>query len=161
MLTPQQFLCFFCYRDMTDINIQTLGYFIFRILTNMVKLLNNKLEEEGIDFQFPQFTIMMALSKSEGLTQAELTDFVQRDKASVSRNVSYLEEKGYVSRNKEGGKMKRLFLTDKGNAIIPRLYEIAHATKDATMTGFSETKKKEIMRNLEKMFRNVSSALKE
>lgn len=159
MLTPQQFAKLFCYSDMNDINIQTLGYFIFRVYSNMVKLLNKELTRNGIDLQYPQFVIIMVLSRKEGFTQAELTYIVERDKASVSRNIVYLEEKGYVERKSPDGKKKQLFLTDKGKEIIPHLYQIATKNKETVLKGFTEDEKKDILEDLTKMYANLSSVL--
>lgn len=96
---------------MTDIQIDTLGYYVDRVFTCMVKFLNDKLAEYGLEFQHPHFTILMVLSKKDGLDQTDLTEFINRDKASVSRNIKYLEEKGYVVRKLDGGKKKKVFLT--------------------------------------------------
>lgn len=144
---------------MSDSNIQTLGYFIFRVLTNMIKLLNKELSQRGLDLQYPQFTIMMILSKIEGITQSDMADRIERDKASVSRNITYLEKKGYITRNFDGGKKKRIFLTQKGKDTIPVLYEIATQNKQTVMAGFSEDEKKYVIDSLEKMFLNVAKAV--
>ena len=143
---------------MEDINIQTLGYFIFRVLSNMIKLLNYELTKRGLELQYPQFAMMMVLSKREGLTQAEMTNIVERDKASVSRNITYLEEKGYVRRSMDGGKKKCLFLTEKGKAIIPELYSIATKNKETVLQGFSDEERRTVTKMLERMFLNVTSA---
>lgn len=144
---------------MTDINIQTLGYFMFRTFSNMIKLLNYELSESGLDIQYPQFAIMMVLSKNEGLSQAEMTEIIERDKSAVSRNISYLEEKGYVKRISEGRKKKLLFLTDKGKEIIPSLYRIASKNKETVLKGFSAKEKKYIQESLNKMFLNIISVI--
>lgn len=146
---------------MGDINIRTLGYFIFRVLTNMIRLLNKELTREGLGIQYPQFAIMMVLSKKESLTQSEMTEIVDRDKAAVSRNISFLEEIGYVERRFDGGKKKRLYLSRKGKEIIPSLYRIANQNKETVLQGFSEEEKIFVMNSLEKMFLNLNMALDE
>lgn len=144
---------------MQDVEIHTLGYYVDRTFTNMVKYLNYELAKSELDLQHPQFSILMVLSVNEGITQSTLTEFVDRDKASVSRNVKYLEEKGYIRREMVDGKKNNLFLTDKGKGILPILYEISQKDTDNTLQGFSEKKKLEIYDILTKMYLNISSKI--
>ena len=83
-----------------EIKIETLGYFVDRLFTNMVKFLNYELSAAGLDLQHPQFSILMVLGKNDGVSQSELTTFIDRDKASVSRNIKYLENRGYIIKKK-------------------------------------------------------------
>lgn len=145
---------------MKEIQINTLGYFVDRTFTNMVKFLNQELRNAGLDFQHPQFTILMVLSKNEGVSQTLMTEYVDRDKASVSRNIKDLETKGYICRKNDGGKKKLLFLTEKGESVLPVIYEISQKDTERTLKGFSEKKKKEVYDILTKMFINISSEIK-
>lgn len=144
---------------MKDIQIHTLGYYVDRTFTNMVKFLNYELTSAGLDLQHPQFAIMMVLASNEGITQTQLTEFVDRDKSSVSRNIKYLEERGYIERTGESRKKKFLYLTEKGRKIMPLLYEISDKDTVNTLQGFSDKKRKEIYEILTKMFLNVSSSI--
>ena len=141
-----------------DIQIDTLGYYVDRVFSCMVKFLNDKLAECGLEFQHPHFAILIVLSKKDGLDQSALTEFIHRDKAAVSRNIKYLEEKGYVVRRFEGGKKKKVFLTEKSRRVIPVLYDIAAQDTTTTLKGFSESQKKSVYKMLTKMYENISSA---
>lgn len=144
---------------MKDIHIHTLGYYVDRTFTNMVKFLNYELEASGLELQHPQFAILMVISNNEGISQTLLTEYVDRDKASVSRNVRYLEGKGYIRREAINGKKHKIVLTEKGREILPILYEISKKDTDFTLKGFSDNKKREIFKILEKMYLNISSFL--
>lgn len=142
---------------MIDLQINTLGYYVDRIFSNMVRFLNNKLEEQGLEFQHPHFTILMVLSKIDGIDQTALTDFINRDKASVSRNIKYLEEKEYLERKLEGRKKKKVFLTEKGKEIIPVIYEISRQNRETTLKEFSEKERKKIFDMVIKMYHNTNA----
>ena len=101
----------------------------------------------------------MILSKQEGMEQSEFSEYINRDKASVSRNIKSLEERGYLIVKPIGGKKKKIFLSEKGKILIPHLYEIGNQNTEATLKGFSEKKRKTIFEDLEKAYRNVSSSL--
>ena len=144
---------------MKDIKLVTLGYFVDRTFTNMVKFLNYELSAAGLGIQHPQFSLLMVLANKEGISQSDLTLFVDRDKASVSRNIKYLEEKGYIKKEVLDGRASLIFLTEKGKEIIPKLYEISSKDTEMTLKGFSENKRKAVYEILTKMYLNISSAI--
>lgn len=144
---------------MKDIQLHTLGYYVDRTFTNMVKFLNQELKKANLDFQHPQFSILMVLSKNDGISQSLLTDFVDRDKASVSRNLNSLEKKGYIIRRAYGEKRKKIFLSEKAKEILPIIYEISRKDTETTLKGFSESKKKSVYDILTKMYGNIYSAI--
>ena len=155
----QQFLFSRCFSFMKDIQIDTLGFFVDRVFSYMVKSLNKKLNEECFDIQQPQFAILMVMSKKDGLDQSTISEYVNRDKASVSRNIKSLVEKGYLNVKPYGGKKNKIFLSDKGKELIPTLYEIGRYNTLTTLKGFSEKKRGNIFKVLDKMYRNVSSVV--
>lgn len=144
---------------MENVKINTLGYFVDRTFTNMVKYLNYELSASGVGLQHPQFTIMMVLGTKDGISQAEVTKIVDRDKASVSRNIKYLERKGYIEKEARDGRTNLIFLTEKGKEILPKLHEISTKDTEMTLKGFSESKRKAIYELLTKMYLNISSAI--
>ena len=144
---------------MNDIKIDTLGYYVDRTFTGMVKYLNYELKNHGLDMQHPHFAIMMVLSRNEGINQSTLAAYVDRDKASVSRHLNYLEEKGYVERKFDGGCKNFIYLTEKGKGIIPVLDEISALDTEKTLQGFTPKKQEEIYKILTKMYLNISAAI--
>ena len=133
---------------MNDIKIDTLGYFVDRTFTAMVKYLNYELKEHSLDFQHPHFAIMMVLSRNEGINQSTLASYVDRDKASVSRHLNYLEEKGYIDRKFDGGCKNFIFLTEKGKNLIPILNKISELDTENTLKGFAPKKERKSIKSL-------------
>lgn len=144
---------------MEVVKIDTLGYFVDRTFTNMIKFLNYELSVKGLKLQHPQFAIMMVLRAKDGISQSEITEIVDRDKASVSRNIKYLEGLGYIKKEAIDGRANRIFLTEKGKKILPILNEISTKDTEMTLKGFSESKKKEVFEILTKMYLNISTAI--
>ena len=144
---------------MNDIQIDTLGYFVDRTYTNMVKFLNSELSKTNLELQHPQFTLLMVLSKKDGIPQSLINEVVDRDRASVSRNLKYLEKKEYIQKVKKGGKKKLIFLTQKGKSILPIINEIANKDTECTLKDFTEREKKTIYHLLTRMYKNISSSI--
>ena len=146
---------------MIDINVNTLGYYVDRTFTAMVRYLNYALKQEGLDIQHPHYVIMMVVSHNEGINQSEISRYIDRDRASVSRNLNYLEKKGYLERRFDGGCKNLIYLTEKGKRIMPKLIEISEADTNNTLKGFSPKKSEEIFKILTKMYINISSSTPE
>ena len=71
------------------------------------------------------------LNRSEdGLTASELVELCQEDKSAVSRSLSELENRGFVKKETNGGRVYRVkyFLTENGKSAAARLLEVIHAS---------------------------------
>lgn len=71
-------------------------------------------------------TYILAICNNPGLSQDELATHISVNKSNIARNLSYLEENGYVLR-KSGEKDRRItnvFPTEKMLDIYPRVKEI-------------------------------------
>lgn len=71
-------------------------------------------------------TYILAICNNPGLSQDELATHISVNKSNIARNLSYLEENGYVFR-KSGEKDRRItnvFPTEKMLDIYPRVKEI-------------------------------------
>ena len=75
---------------------------------------------------------ILAITGNPGLTQDELAKHLCVNKSSVTRQISYLEEHGYVSRvSSESDKRSfRLFPTDKMTNVLPEVRNIVLGWND-------------------------------
>jgi len=87
-------------------------------------MLDKKLK--GLEMSSGQIFLLHALYKKEGVSQQELCDFYQIDKAAVGRSLKKLEKVELIVKetNNEDKRYHKLFLTEKGKKMIPLLREI-------------------------------------
>lgn len=137
-----------------ELNIQTLGYYVDRVLCVMIKLLNKELKSHGLSLQHSDFTILKVLSETDGLTQSQLARVLGKEKSGIGRLVNSLEKDGYIVKNTVNGCTNHVSLSDKGNSLMPLLNEIANKVTDRAFIGFSEKKRNEMMNNLIKIYKN-------
>jgi DNA-binding MarR family transcriptional regulator len=97
-------------------------------------------EMAGFDLKSTHVSCLYYLYINEALTSKELCDICMEDKASVSRSIEYLENKGYLKpAEKESKRYKRLLeLTEKGKEIGKRLYEKINEILDQSSKGITE-----------------------
>lgn len=70
--------------------------------------------------------LQVLYGESEGMSQEQLAQELHLDNAAVTRSVRNLEEKGFVyrERDKSNHRMKRVFLSNKGEEFLPTLRRI-------------------------------------
>ena len=86
-----------------------------------------------------QTPYLMALYHHEGLTQEELARYLNVNKSSVTRQLAYLEENGYIRREPDPADRRSLLVypTEKANALRERMRGVlrdwnAYLTADFT-----------------------------
>ena len=106
----------------------------------LFNLLTRMLHKEGFDLTFEQLILLKIINANEGVSQQELAGIMNKDKTSITRAISVLENHHKVVRisSKDDKRKKGLFLTKEGKEhlalIMPRFIEI----KDEIEKGFDK-----------------------
>ncbi|MFA4860452.1 MarR family winged helix-turn-helix transcriptional regulator [Methanoregula sp.] len=110
------------------VSIINRGKFIF---------LNDRLRR--LDLSAGQFPVLMLLYKEQNITQETLVRHYHLDKGTIARAVKKLEAAGYIRRivDPTNRRAVRLFLTEKGEQVIPYLKEIHTEWNEQVFTGLS------------------------
>ncbi len=118
-------------------------------------IINHQLKEYGLGSG--QYLFLIAIAKSPGINQKELTAQMMNDKATTAKALSKLEALGYIERQKDEADRRnyKIFLSDKGEAFIPTLRAILQtltSTLSTEMTASEIDQSKEL---LDKMLENA------
>ena len=138
-----------------DLNIYTLGFYVTRVSYALLKRLNQGLKESDLDIQFAEFTIMKALDEIKGASQSQIASVLGKERAGITKPMSSLEEKGYISREALNGSTNYVTLTEKGKNAIPVLNEIADRVTEQAFKGFSQKSRTSTINNLNRIFNNT------
>lgn len=105
---------------------------------------------------------LLILSHHDGLTQAELTEVLHLDKANTTRTIKKLLEDGYVHKQQDphDHRAVRIYLTDKGRSLVPKIRSILHNWTDILTIGMLPSEKKDSLRLLKKMVDNAVKHVK-
>lgn len=92
----------------------------------MRKILDNEIAPFGIGHA--EMRLLMLLYTFEKCTQDELTSRLEVDRSNVGRALKKLVDLGYVTRvrDRDDGRLFRIFLTEKGVALKEPLFKIKH-----------------------------------
>lgn len=134
-------------------NIGKLNAAIYR---NIQSILNSKLKD--ISIQSGQHDFFYVISKNEGITQKDLSQHLHIGKSTTAKAVKQLIHHGYIKKEKDekDRRFERLYLTEKGREIAPRIRDTFTELVSITTRNLSEQETDQAIALLNKILKNVS-----
>jgi len=141
--------------QLNDKGLELVGKYISIIYRSMNCILDKQLAVYDIDRG--QFPFLIPLYRHEGISQKELCEFYNMDKAAAVRALNKLEIKDYVMRKKdpEDKRQHQLFLTNKAKEFKPQLFKIIKYTENRMLENINE----EEIGQLKNILKKISSNL--
>lgn len=101
----------------------------------LIKLTNNiyRCTQSHLGFKMEKYQLtsgsypyLLVLSRGEGISQNEISRELNVDKAMSARTIKKLIELGYIKKeeNEDDVRAYKLYLTDKGKDVIPKIIQI-------------------------------------
>jgi DNA-binding MarR family transcriptional regulator len=133
---------------MDQLDDQPLGYLLYRVMTVLRPQLAAELEPLGLGL--PEFVCMRILSKSPGLTSAELARGSNVSAQAMNQVLHALEDRGAVTRpaSMPAGRPMPARLTRRGKALLKRADAAAHAADAQVLTQLGADERRELKRLL-------------
>lgn len=118
---------------------KTLGKHITSLSYLLSKQLNKSLSERKSGITSDQFRLLTNLWRKDGITQQKLAIYIGRDRASVARMITILENSNIVTRiNHETDKRVNLiYLTKKGRELEPIAWQCVQESLNIMTKGFN------------------------
>jgi DNA-binding MarR family transcriptional regulator len=104
-----------------------------------------------------QAKYLLAILKEEGISQDKLAKSLFVNKSNVARQLSLLENGGYVKRvqSEDDKRAMQVYLTDSGRELCVKIREINTRWRQVVLDGFSEEETDIICALLERMVDNA------
>ena len=136
---------------------RSIGRLIDIISRNIKQILS--MEIAGDNIGPGQYHFLHILSRNEGISQKDLVEMMKIDKANVTRGLIRLEKNGYIrrERNRSDNRIINLFLTDKGQSIIPELKRAKCRITEICTENLTAKETEELFILLEKVKDSVTS----
>lgn len=138
-----------------QLDINSLGFYLDRLLFMMVRRRNHDLREIGSDLLHAEFITLKVINALKGCTQTQIANVMGKEKSGIGRILNSLEEKGYIERKPLNGSTNYVTLSEKGEKLLPLIMELSDKLTEQTFKGFSEKKRLSILKSLDKMYNNV------
>lgn len=104
-----------------------------------------------------QYVFLMTLFQNDGISQEELSGFLEIDKATTAKAIKKLEDEGYVTRSIDTSDKRayKVFITKKALGIIPIIQETIKNWENILTFGLSTDEKEMFEQVLNKMAKNA------
>jgi len=138
-----------------------MGMYISTIYRHMQILVTAALQPYGIGSG--QLSFFFAIATIDGISQKKLSEELLIDKTTTAKAVRKLEEEGYVRRevNLSDKRYQRLFLTEAGKEVLPKIEEILGNSTLQSRAGISDKELEIMMFALHKVLNNVTEQVDE
>lgn len=143
------------------LDINTLGFFVDRLLYAMIKRQNRMLKESPLDLQHSEFVTLKVLNVLKGATQSQLASVMGKERSGISRILTSLEKKGYVERKPLNGSTNYVTPTEKGLQANQLITEISDNLTNQTFKGFSPQKRQSVLNALDRLYKNALDEIRE
>jgi len=136
----------------------TLGWLFHDIHRLLGKTFESHLP--GLGLTRSQWRVLIALKREEGMTQTELADLVELEKAPLGKLLDKLEDKGWITRrdDPEDRRARRVYCTSKIEKHLTGLAEAARAMFAQALAGMREDDVKSLIDRLQTIKRNLGGA---
>ncbi len=128
-------------------------------VTQTAYKINQCLSKDLIEFDIApeQRVILEVVDKNEKISQNELSQFLKKDKTTVSRTLDVIEKKGYIVRKytNEDKRIKFITLTSFGKEALYKTEEIVTSFRKKTLNNFSKEEIDAFFDFLEKLSLNI------
>jgi DNA-binding MarR family transcriptional regulator len=134
-------------------------------LGKTVKILEYHLQElfnnHELDLTKEQMIVLKRLHSDDGLSQNELAFLTLRNKSSLTRLLSKMEKKGYISRqqSKEDKRINNVYLTQKGKETFTLTKPVIKKIITKMEKNITITEKEQIITILKKIQNNFDSKI--
>jgi DNA-binding MarR family transcriptional regulator len=112
----------------------------------------------GIGVTRPQWQVLSALRRHEGVNQGRLADLLDVEPITVCRMVDRLQEADLVERRTDPADRRswRLFLTPKARALLAQLRPLADELLEQAFDGVGDADRIQLMATLDRIRQNLS-----
>ncbi len=115
-------------------------------------------QDAGINLTKEQMVVLKKLHDQDGLNQNELAFLTYRDKSSLARLLSKMENKKCIMRKQDPDdrRVNQVFLTDEGRALFQKTKPVIQRVLSQMEDAISEAEKKQIISILKRVQTNLS-----
>ena len=114
----------------------------------------------GIGLTRSQWRVLIALKREDGLTQTELADMTELEKAPLGKLLDKLEDKGWITRRGDPNdrRARRVYCTAKIDKHLKGIAEAGRSMFAEALAGMREDEVNALVERLQRMKRNLGGS---
>jgi len=138
---------------------QVYGHLIDRTSKSIKKALSNLLREMNTDLTVDQWVVIYQLHEVPDVSQYELGEMINKDKATLTKILDLLQGKGILTRNNHDSDRRKsvVRLTDQGHVLVERLLPEVSKLRAKGWRGLSNDDFKHLKKMLDTVHGNFTT----
>ncbi|MGL5347901.1 MAG: MarR family winged helix-turn-helix transcriptional regulator [Peptostreptococcaceae bacterium] len=135
---------------------EPIGKFVSQIYRKGNSFITRELSQYGIGFG--QVMFLLQLYRKDGISQEEITENLNIDKATTCRAIKKLQDEGFVTREKdeEDKRAYKVYLTDKSKNLKDNIYGVLEEWDNILSINITEEERENLINTLKKICINSS-----
>lgn len=133
------------------------------LLHDVARLLRQRFEQNArpLGLTRSQAQVVAHLALHQGIAQGRLAEILEIEPITLTRLVDGLERGGLVERHPHprDRRIRRLFLTRKGQGLVERIFAVGEATRGEALLGVPEAERERLVDILSAMKGNLLARL--
>jgi len=120
-----------------------IGYMLSDVARLIRTIFDRRVRDIGLTRA--QWLVLTRVYRRPGVSQTELADMLEIDRASAGRMIDRMERNGWVERRPDRGdrRINRLHLTDEARKVHAAMWAIAESTVDDALSPLSATEREQ------------------
>jgi DNA-binding MarR family transcriptional regulator len=134
---------------------QHLGFLLHDVARLMRRDFNRRAQHLGLTQA--QWRALVFLARNEGCNQVALADMLEVQPITLARLLDRLQSAGFIERQPDPADRRafRLYLTDKAQPVLAKIWEFGAQTREETMAGLSRPTRETLANALVSMRANL------
>jgi len=140
---------------------RSVGFLLHEVSRLLRRNFNRRVQDLGMSQA--QWQALAHLSRLEGASQVTLAERLEIQPITLGRLIDRLEEAGLVERRRDPADRRavRLYLTDKAQPLIDRMWAVAAKTREDAMASLPDERRELLIETLYAMKANLLDAERE
>ncbi|WKA49396.1 MarR family transcriptional regulator [Planococcus liqunii] len=119
----------------------------------------SNIEFKEFDLTKGQYLYLVRICENPGIIQEQLIDLIKVDRSTATRAIQKMEANGFIEKKDDprNKKIKKLFPTDKCNAVYPFIKRENDHSNKVALDGFSELEEEMAFELLQRIRKNIET----
>lgn len=141
----------------------TLFYTIEKAIKTYRKFAQKQLSEVASDITLDQALLLLLIADHPNLSQAEMSGFLFKEDASMTRMLALLITNGYLRKmgHPSDGRRSRITITQKGERTLDSIRRVVARNRSLALEGISEEAQTHLKTSLRQLTANCEEAMRD
>jgi MarR family transcriptional regulator, organic hydroperoxide resistance regulator len=140
---------------MDNLIFDSFSFLLVRVVRAHRSLIRSQVHELGLHRGQP--LVLFALEEKDGMSNSELAECLEITPATLTNKIKRMEKANFVIRRRDPDdeRVNRIFLSDKGRALMEDLRRSTFEMESVLLAGFSKSDVDRLKKNLKQVLKNI------